>query len=126
MLLVKTKLCTSSIHGLGIFAAENIEKGRIVWEYREPFDRQWSKNYVESLPVVSREYVKHFCALLHNGNFLVTGDNDRFWNHSNNPNCLTDCEAKTTVALRNIKEGEEMTEDYSMYCSEEKILFQDQ
>ena len=33
-------------------------------------------------------------------------------NHSEDPNIFTDCEDVYTIALRDIEEGEELTEDY--------------
>jgi hypothetical protein len=33
MLLVKTVVTTSTIHGKGIFAAQDIPKGTLIWEY---------------------------------------------------------------------------------------------
>ena len=42
MLLVKTYLDRSPIHGLGVFAAEFIRKGTRVWRFVESFDRVYS------------------------------------------------------------------------------------
>lgn len=116
MLLVATYLGKSDIHGLGLFAAEQIRKGQLIWEYREPFDRRFPAEYVMRLPVIAQRHVLHFCAQLRDGSFLVTGDNDRFWNHSESPNCLTDKTATRTIALRDIWPDEELTEDYFQYC----------
>lgn len=118
MLLIATALKASTIHGLGLFAVEPIAKGTVLWRYTEPFDRKWTAEYVSSLPEVAQRHVFHFCARLRDGSFLVTGDNDRFWNHSDSPNCLTDTEAKETVAIRDIEAGEELTESYFQYCDD--------
>lgn len=37
MLLIKTKLDLSKIHGVGLFADEFIAKGTKIWEYRPNF-----------------------------------------------------------------------------------------
>jgi len=118
VLLVRTKLDKSLIHGIGLFAADPIRAGTVVWLYQEPFDRKWLPEYVRTLPAVAQEYVFHFCARLRDGTFLVTGDNDRFWNHEQNPNCLTNPTATETVAVKDIRAGEEMTEDYFQYCEQ--------
>ena len=39
MLLVKTRLGKSRIHGLGVFAAQPIRKGQPVWRFVEGFVR---------------------------------------------------------------------------------------
>ena len=42
MLLVKTYLDKSSIHGLGVFASQVIRKGTKVWRFVDGFDRVYS------------------------------------------------------------------------------------
>lgn len=117
MLLVKTYIAPSNIHGIGLFAAEPIKAGSIVWRYMEGFDRMLEPQFVASLPEIAQTHIRHFCALMkHSGKYLMTGDNDRFWNHSDEPNCLTDEAATETKALRDIQQGEELTEDYLRYC----------
>lgn len=119
MLLVKTKLGPSKIHGIGLFAAEQIKTGTVIWCYVEGFDRQIEPELVTSWPELAQSHVYHFCALLRsNGKFLMTGDDGRFWNHSDKPNCLTDEGVTETIALRDIESGEELTENYLAYCDE--------
>lgn len=118
MLLVKTKIAPSSIHGIGLFADEAIIRGTPIWEFKEPFDTLWSQEYVYSLPDVAKVHVLKYCARLHNGLYLMTGDNDRFFNHSDTPNCSTDSEATKTVALTDIWPGDELTENYFSYCND--------
>jgi SET domain-containing protein len=38
MLLVRTRLAPSAIHGLGVFAAEPIARGAEVWRFTPGFD----------------------------------------------------------------------------------------
>jgi len=40
MLLVRTRLNPSKIHGLGCFAAERISRGTVVWTLDESIDMQ--------------------------------------------------------------------------------------
>lgn len=42
MLLIKTKLELSKIHGVGLFADEFIAKGTKIWEYRPNFDKAFT------------------------------------------------------------------------------------
>jgi hypothetical protein len=43
MLLVKTYLSASPIHGIGLFAAEPIAKGTVIWCFDERVDRRFTK-----------------------------------------------------------------------------------
>lgn len=104
MLLVKTTIKVSQIHGLGLFADEPIAAGAVVWRFVDGFDRFIDQNDIEAWPPIAQRHIFHYCALLRNGKFLVAGDNDRFWNHSDNPNCITDEEP-----------GEELTDNYLQY-----------
>ena len=42
MLQVRTFIEKSQIHGFGLFAAENIPKGIVVWEYNPTIDKEIS------------------------------------------------------------------------------------
>ncbi len=50
MLLVKTQLKNSRIHGVGIFADEDIPKGTAIWRDYEGFDLEYSVEAVDKLP----------------------------------------------------------------------------
>ncbi|HWL47120.1 MAG TPA: SET domain-containing protein-lysine N-methyltransferase, partial [Sphingomonadaceae bacterium] len=60
MLLVKTYLDRSPIHGLGVFAAEPIPKGTKIWRYVEGFDRSWSPRQFARLPKEAQEFVAYY------------------------------------------------------------------
>ena len=54
MLLVKTELRSSGIHGLGVFAVDPIPKGELVWEFlAAPVDRRRSEVILSLGMVVS-------------------------------------------------------------------------
>lgn len=115
MLLVKTKVLPSDIHGLGLFVDQFVAKGSTVWEYRESFDTYLSDDFVQSLPDVARQAIEDTCD--HDGNgWLVCADNSRFINHSDDAN--TDCiqEPGFLIANRPIYPGEEITQDYQKSC----------
>lgn len=111
MLLVKTRLKRSSLHGLGVFAAEFIPRGAVVWKYVEGVDHRLSAEFVESLPDPARSAILHYCALW-GGGYVVSADNARFLNHSETPNLRTVSAPDIDIAIREIYEGEELTEDY--------------
>ena len=50
MLLVKTYLDKSPIHGIGVFAAERIPKGTKIWRFVDGFDRCYTPKQFARLP----------------------------------------------------------------------------
>ena len=111
MLLVRTELKPSNVHGLGVFAKEFIPKGTRVWEYREGFDYRVSREFVGMLPEPARSTLRHYSAFW-GGGYVISADDARFLNHSETPNLRTFAEPDIDVALRDIQVGEELFEDY--------------
>lgn len=112
MLLVKTYLGKSRIHGLGVFAGQFIRKGTKIWRFVEGFDRAWSPRELARLPKAARDFIRHHGYRV-DGEILLTTDHDRHINHSNNPNtCLKNGYA---IARRDIRKGEEITNDYGEF-----------
>ncbi len=114
MLLVKTHIASSPLHGIGLFADERIAKGTKIWRFEPGFDVQISKEEYESLPEVSQKFLLHYAHLDENV-FVLGSDNGRFMNHSDNPNTVGVESADgygETLAARNILPGEEITGDY--------------
>ena len=109
MLLVKTYLDKSAIHGLGVFAGELIRKGTKIWRFVEGFDRAYSPKQFSKLPKPAREFLKNYGYRV-DGEILFTVDNDRHINHSEDPN--TFLKSGYAIARRNIRKGEEITNDY--------------
>jgi uncharacterized protein len=109
MLLVKTYLDKSRLHGLGVFAGQFIRKGTKIWRFVEGFDRFYTPKQFAKLPKPAREYIK-----LHGFRWedevLFSADHDSHMNHSENPN--TYLHNGYAVARRNIRKGEEITNDY--------------
>ena len=46
--------------------------------------------------------------------YILCGDDARFFNHADDPNC-DDSKRDTTLALRDIPEGEELTVNYRTF-----------
>ena len=109
MLLVKTYLDKSAIHGLGVFAGEPIRKGTKIWRFVEGFDHAYSPKQFAKLPKPAREFLKNYGYRV-DGEILFTVDNDRHINHSEDPN--TYLKSGYAIARRNIRKGEEITNDY--------------
>jgi hypothetical protein len=116
MLLVKTTLSQSTIHGVGVCAAEPIAKGAQVWRFEEGFDLEKSADEIAKLPEIAREWFKTYGYLDHRLNqYILSFDNARFINHSEEPNVRPDFECHRCgvgVAARHIAAGEELTIDY--------------
>ena len=109
MLLVKTYLDKSAIHGIGVFAAEAIRKGTKIWRFVEGFDRWYTAKQFARLPKAARDYIKHHGYRV-DGEILLTADHDHHTNHSDKPN--TYLRNGYAIASRNIRKGEEITNDY--------------
>ena len=112
MLLVKTYLDKSKVHGLGVFAGQSIRKGAKIWRFVYGFDRFYTRKRLAKLPKQARDYIN-----LHGyqwkNEILLSMDYDTFMNHSENPN--TDFHNGFVIARNNIRKGEEITNDYRAF-----------
>jgi len=109
MLLVKTYLDKSKIHGLGVFAGEFIRKGTKIWRYVEGFDRCYTPKQFARLPKQAREFIK-FHGYRVDGEIIFTADHDHHMNHADEPN--TYLHNGYAIALCNIRKGVEITNNY--------------
>jgi len=109
MLLVKTYLDKSPIHGVGVFAGEFIRKGTKIWRFVKGFDRFYSPKEFARLPKPARDFIKQHGYRV-DGEILFTVDHDRHMNHSNDPN--TYLHNGYAIARCNIRKGVEITNDY--------------
>ncbi len=116
MLLVKTYLDKSPIHGIGLFAAEPIPEGTVVWRLDPAIDLQLEPEVIDRLAPPARDQIEKYTYLdpvlrRH----VLCGDVARFFNHDERPNCrdLPDAKGGVTVAARPIAAGEELTCDYA-------------
>jgi SET domain-containing protein len=114
MMLIRTRVAPSPIHGLGLFAVESIARGTPVWRFQPVFDREFSPEQFAALPLIAREHLRWF-GFKENSHVVLNGDHGCFMNHSPTPNtgALPNATAPvTTVALRDIAASEELTCDY--------------
>jgi len=120
MLVIPAYIGNSSLEGLGVFTRDAIRAGQVVSQFRPPLDVMVTREFVEALSEPERAYLRHFAYLsmfLHV--YILTGDHDRYMNHSGEPN-VGIAEERTTdsVALRDIAAGEELTCDYRTFDAE--------
>jgi hypothetical protein len=109
MLLVKTYLDKSAIHGLGLFAGEFIAKGKKIWRFVEGYDRVYSPKQFAKLPKAAKDFIR-FHGYRVDGEILLTVDHDRHINHSEDAN--TFWRNGYSIARRDIAKGAEITNDY--------------
>lgn len=121
MLKVKTYLDKSTIHGIGLFAAEDIKEGERIWEYNPHVDIILTKEQAElykNLPSPIYIYKQ-------DGKYYLSLDNDRYINHSEDANVANGeymfMEDDYTYATRDIKAGEELTCDYREFMDDEML-----
>ncbi len=93
MLLVKTYLDRSAIHGIGLFAAERLPKGAVLWRHSLDIDLLLTADQIAALHPAARVQIEKYSYL------------DRM---------LGKC-GGTTVAARDIDAGEELTSDYASF-----------
>ncbi len=109
MLLVKTYVDKSPIHGLGTFAGETLPKGTKIWRFVEGFDQFYTPKQFRKLPKQAREFLKLYGYRV-DGEVLFPGDYDRHINHSDKPN--TYLHNGYVITSRKIAKGTEITNDY--------------
>jgi SET domain-containing protein len=119
MMLVRTRVAPSAIHGLGLFAAQPTACGTPIWRFEPGFDRDFPAQEVAALPPLAQEHTRWFSWVSReNGHAILSGDHACFMNHSPTPNTGRPSDAAptdTTVALRDIAAGEELTCDYCAF-----------
>lgn len=103
--------------GLGVTATEDIEKGRLVWEFEDGACVAASAEMVDALARESgvgaaSDFLNHcFCW---DGQILYPQGDTQFVNHSSTPN-MASPDGVRWFATRAILEGEELLDDYGTY-----------
>ena len=113
MMLVRTVLGASSVHGIGIFAAEDIVAGQQIWVADERLDLYIEEASISALPQTAADFLRIYTypSVLRPGYVELETDNGRFMNHSVAPN--TDFKIPDRgFATRDISKGEELLCDY--------------
>ena len=114
MLLLKTYLAPSTIHGVGVFSEDHIPQGAVVWQWHEGIDRRIAPDVVEALPPFCQDFLKRY-GWIEGGQYTICIDNERFINHSDTPNCVFSEDGTQAIAARDILAGEEITQDYRTF-----------
>lgn len=115
MLLVKTRIAPSQIHGIGLFADQFIPKGTVTWRFCPGFDPTYTEEDMLNMSEAAREqFLKYAYYDKELRLYVLCADDQRFINHeSGSPNILST--PKQDVAARDIFPGEELLCDYNCY-----------
>ncbi len=117
MLLIKTKIGPSAVHGIGLFADQFIPKGTVTWQYAPNVDVGITKQEIESLPQLSKEYFLYYSYYdkkrdLH----ILPVDHLKFINHSAKEDLINiDSTPDQDIARRDIQIGEELLCNYNNF-----------
>ena len=120
MLRIKTYLDKSSLHGIGIFAGEDVPAGTVIWQFNPLVDLEFSP---EKWTIMRRE----LCApsfqevekysYKEKDRIIVCLDNAQFMNHDNKwYNVKNSADGNDMIARRAIAAGEELVCNYFEYC----------
>ena len=110
MLLVRTKLVSSKIAGIGLFADEFISRGTYIWRFKKGFDIRVNKKYPSTLKEPAKSFFRTYAYQIPKTlNYVLCADNGRFLNHSDTPNTksIEDPEDEDTIIIadRDIRGG---------------------
>lgn len=125
---VKCTLKPSKVHGIGVFTLRDIKKGERLW-CRADVRPQWhtisfanlSKFFDKTHPEIKQLILDRWPAVVNGSQFLSPNYDARlvsFMNHSATPNY----DPATDTALKDIKAGKEVFEDYRTMKNYEKVF----
>lgn len=119
MLLIKTKLGTSPISGIGLYADTFIPKGTVIWKFTANLDLKLNTAEYEALKQQPNFEAldRYIYKSLVSGCYILCADDARFINHAaqaNTIDTLQDIEGLTLAAV-DICSGEEITSNYEAF-----------
>ncbi len=127
MLIVRTYVAVSPIHGLGVFAAEAIKKGTDVWIFHPGIDLVATPAQIRALPQAVQEFWAVYGHRLDPVlPWTCDADLAKFYNHSDDPNTGPDPSGPRAdigqIAYRDIAIDEELTADYHSFSCDADLL----
>ena len=99
--------------GYGVFASRFIPKGSLVY-VQDPLDIEITPEKYGALDESSRRLAEKYSYLDVRGNRILSWDAAKYVNHSCQPNTMSTAWG-FELALRDIQEGEEITDEYSLF-----------
>ena len=124
MLKIHTYLDRSATHGIGIFAAEDIPEGTLVWEFNPRIDltytpEEWRALKTEVAPACFTALERY--SYKENDRFHLCIDNAQFMNHSESDYNVVNTAHNTMLARCNIRRGEELLCNYFQYSDADDV-----
>ncbi|CAO3437071.1 SET domain-containing protein [Azospirillum doebereinerae] len=120
-LLIPTRVASSPIQGLGLFAEAPIAAGTPMWTFDARIDRLLEPDaaLLVDYPELARLIDAHGC-VIEGAGILLPGDNARFVNHADSPlmGRADPADWRRFAALRDIAAGEEITCNYEEICED--------
>lgn len=113
MILKKTILRPSKIHGIGLFANEDIKHGDLVYVKSLQLDLKLSEADFKKLEYLDKKVFLHYGYIDKDAYYCLDFDDIRFLNHADNGN-LTWLD-RGLVAKIDIKAGDELTQNYDEF-----------
>lgn len=124
MIHIAYKLDKSNRHGIGLFGDENIRKGQLVYTASPLLDVNITLEQFNTLNDREKREVRYWGFWDEaNGLWHVDFDVTRFINHSLKPTLTQDPTHTDAylVATRDVKKGEELTQNYLEFETEEDL-----
>jgi hypothetical protein len=111
MILVNATRGNSRIHGRGLIARDSIRAGTVIWVLQPGFDVVLTRDQFEALNANSRDQIgRYIYTDVLTGSYILCSDDAKYMNHSDTPNTRT--EGHQTIAIADIRPGEEITCNY--------------
>ena len=124
MLHIKYKLDKSKHHGIGLFADQDIRKGQIIYTASPLLDINITQAQFDSLSENEQKEIRYWGYWIEKDKIWhVDFDVSKFLNHSFEPTTIQDFTKNDAClsAIRDIKKGEELTQNYLEFESEEVL-----
>lgn len=124
MIHIKYKLGKSAIHGIGIFADQDIKEGQIIYTASPILDVDITQDQFDSLTEEEKKEVTYWGFWIESEKvWHVDFDNSKFINHSFTPSTKQNPSHSEAylVATRDISSGEEFTQNYLDFDDEETL-----
>ncbi len=124
MIHIKYKLNVSSLHGVGLFAAEPITKGTLIYTASPVLDVNISKEQFDALDEKEKQEVRWWGFFdTASDKWHVDFDVTHFINHADEATVTQDPGHSDAylIAIRDIEAGEELTQNYLEFESEDDL-----
>ncbi len=117
MLLIHARVAPSAIQGLGLFAAQDVPAGTVVWRFAPGLDQLIPQDAIPGLPAAFQDYLARYAYPHpdHPGVVVLSCDHAKFMNHSDDP--AIESAGDESRARRFIAAGEEITCDYGSFVA---------